>query len=500
MGLDGSLENDADSFWNEDYASATMRQFKDTRTTADFVHRRIDAERIEEANPLCGKRPDGTYGSLYTSANVFPDWIKTRGDFEEVDRIIKEQHLSRALKALPHLRAASDLDLVSAFVLTSWRKAQELGPKRVALIAKCVSYFFVQAGDYILNEGESSRTFYIIVTGEVYIHKKAAMSAGHDGIVATLKAGQSFGEIALEMGGGCTASVVAKTEVELLVLYKSDYDQIMKDYKEQERADALHILKNIPMFKNWARSRLERVAQLLQRKRFDAGTPIIKQGDPPDNVYFIHEGVCEVTKDITIERTNCWPTGPKTWKKVVRKKKVPFKILDLHRGGFFGEKAIIEDNVRAATVSALTDVWVFYVDKIEFMSLLNMGYKAQSDAAGGVQGYPNDEDILNLFSSLNVGGPKKKTLVKVQKPKKKAKDSAAGKKEGGGRRVTTAPFGATRSPKAFTPKGSAVVRTPMRQQEQQQQGSGGGDGGMFFGDDMLPMPELGMQRRPVSFV
>ena len=202
MGLDGSLENDADSFWNEDYASATMRQFKDTRTTADFVHRRIDAERIEEANPLCGKRPDGTYGSLYTSANVFPDWIKTRGDFEEVDRIIKEQHLSRALKALPHLRAASDLDLVSAFVLTSWRKAQELGPKRVALIAKCVSYFFVQAGDYILNEGESSRTFYIIVTGEVYIHKKAAMSAGHDGIVATLKAGQSFGEIALEMGGG----------------------------------------------------------------------------------------------------------------------------------------------------------------------------------------------------------------------------------------------------------------------------------------------------------
>ena len=105
-------------------------------------------------------------------------------------------------------------------------------------------------------------------------------------------------------------------------------------------------------------------------------------------------------------------------------------------------------------------MWVFYVDKIEFMSLLNMGYKAQSDAAGGVQGYPNDEDILNLFSSLNVGGPKKKTLVKVQKPKKKAKDSAAGKKEGGGRRVTTAPFGATRSPKAFVIPLTSITRLP----------------------------------------
>ena len=98
--------------------------------------------------------------------------------------------------------------------------------------------------------------------------------------------------------------------------------------------------------------------------------------------------------------------------------KVPFKILDLHRGGFFGEKAIIEDNVRAATVSAVTDVWVFYVDKVEFMSLLNMGYKAQSDAKGGMQGYPNDEDILSLFSSLKVTGGTKTGPSNIRKPKK----------------------------------------------------------------------------------
>ena len=214
-GVEEAQINDDDSFWNMQYNSSTMRQIKETRSTQECVSRRIEEERTELANPLCGKRKDGTYGSLYTSSNVFPDWIAHREDFEEVDRIIKEQHLSRALKALPHLRAASDLDLVAAFVLNSWKKAQELGPKRVNLIAKCVSYLLVEPGDYILTEGESSRTFYIIATGEVDIHKRAAQSGTHNGIVATLRPGQSFGEIALEMGGGCTASVIAKTQVEL---------------------------------------------------------------------------------------------------------------------------------------------------------------------------------------------------------------------------------------------------------------------------------------------
>lgn len=453
--VDIEMYDKNDTFWNGALSSSTMRQMRDTRASQDAVYRRINTDRKELTNPLVGRRYDGTYGSLYTSSNIFPDKLLKRDDLAEVDRIIKEQHLSRALKALPHLRQPSDLDLVSSFVLNNWKKAQSLGPKRVHLLAKCVSYFLVQAGDYILTEGESSRTFYIIVSGEVDIHKRAAVQNASNGIVATLGAGQSFGEISLEIGGGCTASVIAKSEVELLVLYKSDYDQIMKETKEQERADALHILKNIPMFKNWARSRLERVAQLLKRKRFVAGTPIVKQGDPPDNVYFIHEGVCEVTKDITIEKTNCWPTGPRTWKKVVRRKKVPFKILDLHRGGFFGEKAIIEDNVRAATVSAVTDVWVFYVDKVEFMSLLNMGYKAQSDAKGGMQGYPNDEDILSLFSSLKVTGGTKTGPSNIRKPKK---ITAKMKKEEVDR-ASTAPNGAMRQHTKL-PKS---IRSPSRQ-------------------------------------
>ena len=156
-----------------------------------------------------------------------------RGDFMEMDKIIREQHLTRALQSQPHLRSNHELDLVSSFVVNSWAKAQELGHKRVMMLARCVSWFQVNEGELILEEGKGSRTFYIIVNGQVDIIKAAAKTekmTKEGGVVATLGAGTSFGEIALE-SGLTTATVKALTEtVDLLVLYKSDYDQIMNEY------------------------------------------------------------------------------------------------------------------------------------------------------------------------------------------------------------------------------------------------------------------------------
>ena len=52
-------------------------------------------------------------------------------DFAEMDRIIKDQHLSLALQRAPHMRTAHDLDLVTKFVQSSWQRASELGTKSI---------------------------------------------------------------------------------------------------------------------------------------------------------------------------------------------------------------------------------------------------------------------------------------------------------------------------------------------------------------------------------
>ena len=149
------------------------------------------------------------------------------------------------------------------------------------------------------------------------------------------------------------------------MLHKSDYDTIMKEFQNSERMQAFKCLRAIPLFARWARSRLDRVCSLLQWRFVKAGAVIIRQGEKPDNVYFVLEGTCEVTKDIVLKAQNRWPTGAARWTVKVCTAVRPFKVLELGPGSYFGEKAIIEDSVRAATVAAATDCTLLSLDKVK---------------------------------------------------------------------------------------------------------------------------------------
>ena len=102
----------------------------------------------------------------------------------------------------------------------------------------------------------------------------------------------------------------------------------------------------------------------------------------------------------------------------VRKFVNKFKILDIGTGKYFGEIAIVNNTVRAATCQTTVPTTLLALDKFEFLHLLNKGH-AMANVYSQTQGYPNDEDILDLFSQL-----------KVQKAQSKAiKDTRGG---GGG--------------------------------------------------------------------
>jgi eukaryotic-like serine/threonine-protein kinase len=72
----------------------------------------------------------------------------------------------------------------------------------------------VAPGTYLVREGEKAESAYIILEGECSVRRRAFAS---DVSVATLHAGETFGESALlEQGGYRSASVVATTQVTLL--------------------------------------------------------------------------------------------------------------------------------------------------------------------------------------------------------------------------------------------------------------------------------------------
>ena len=100
-----------------------------------------------------------------------------------------------------------------------------------ALVLKLKPKIFMP-GDYICRKGEVGREMFIVNSGvvEVIVDGKA---------VAQMKVGSYFGEISLlsvgHGGNRRTANVVSKGFSSLLVLHKTDFNDILSDYPEMKK-------------------------------------------------------------------------------------------------------------------------------------------------------------------------------------------------------------------------------------------------------------------------
>ncbi|MFL5241601.1 MAG: cyclic nucleotide-binding domain-containing protein, partial [Gemmataceae bacterium] len=85
-------------------------------------------------------------------------------------------------------------------------------------------------GETIIKEGETGSEMYLICRGEVEVVDKTGK------VVATLREGDCFGEVALLLSEPRTATVRAKTQCDLFVLDKTDFSRILRDHQQFAQA------------------------------------------------------------------------------------------------------------------------------------------------------------------------------------------------------------------------------------------------------------------------
>jgi small-conductance mechanosensitive channel/CRP-like cAMP-binding protein len=113
--------------------------------------------------------------------------------------------LQRALKAIDLFRPLSEEELKAA--------AERFTPLHYA------------AGERIIEEGSAGDSFFVVDRGEVEVVK--AVAAGPPRVLARLVEGQFFGEMALLTGERRSASVVARTDVDLFTIDKAAFHGIL---------------------------------------------------------------------------------------------------------------------------------------------------------------------------------------------------------------------------------------------------------------------------------
>ena len=102
-------------------------------------------------------------------------------------------------------------------------------------------------------------------------------------------------------------------------LHRISHDVILQHLheplKEVVRLNEIKkVLSDIFLFKNLNEERLERVVRSLEKRRYDAGTAVVQQGDEATHFFLIHRGTIQVTKDgekvRTLGRCRWWDLSP----------------------------------------------------------------------------------------------------------------------------------------------------------------------------------------------
>lgn len=109
-------------------------------------------------------------------------------------------------------------------------------------------------------------------------------------------------------------------------------------------------LESIPLFRNLAAGELQALRVITKELQFASQSEIFREGDPGNGVYFVKDGLVEISGVITENRRRTFSQlGP---------------------GEIFGEMAVIEHRPRSATAIALKDTTVYFIPRGEMLSFI----------------------------------------------------------------------------------------------------------------------------------
>ncbi|CAB3371559.1 Hypothetical predicted protein [Cloeon dipterum] len=222
--------------------------------------------------------------------------------------------------------------------------------------------------------------------------------------LSTLAPGKVFGELAILYNCKRTATIKAATDCKLWAIDRQCFQTIMMRTGLIRQAEYTDFLKSVPIFKNLPEETLIKISDVLEETFYNEGDYIIRQGARGDTFFIINKGKVKVTikqPDTTQEKY----------------------IRTLHKGDFFGEKALQGDDLRTANIIAddAEGVSCLVIDRETFNQLISgldeirTRYKDEVVERRRINEEFKDVRLqdLRIISTLGVGGFGRVELVQI---------------------------------------------------------------------------------------
>lgn len=224
----------------------------------------------------------------------------------------------------------------------------ELQEDDYELLIDAFEIYHAKNGEKIITEGETGDYFYIIESGKVEFSKN-----DNDGVrmLGDAVEGKSFGDLALLYDCPRKATVTAfGVPCTLWRLDQKTFRQILANSRLEKDQELMRALKKVHSLKHLSsQALLLKVAAVAIYQSFRQGEYIIRKGSPGNHFYFMLKGSALVTN-------------------VVGQEKITDNTLNV--GDFFGERALLHNEPRAADVIAVEDMSTMSLSREDFLRII----------------------------------------------------------------------------------------------------------------------------------
>lgn len=220
-------------------------------------------------------------------------------------------------------------------LFANYNEAQKVG------LVEHMNLTDVKRSEVLIKQGDDGNEFYVIEEGVFKVSIKETQ-------VAVLEKGMCVGELAMIYNAPRAATVVALTNGKVWSLHRATFRKVLMQYNQSESSQNIGFLKKVSLLNPLLKSELQLLGQAMETVNLKKGHVIFKQGDEGEKFYIIK-------------------TGGVTGVKESEGKKETF---DLKSGDFFGERALLKNESRAATITCRTAVTVLSLSRYDFGIIL----------------------------------------------------------------------------------------------------------------------------------
>lgn len=249
----------------------------------------------------------------------------------------QEQLIAKALKENANLNTIAHLDDSKCKMLSDlmWMEPVKNGTELLKQGDLAADYFYiVQSGGFEISKADEKQS----------AEKAAAASIGTVGV------GGSFGELALLYFAPRAATVKATADGQVWVCARQQFKEILLKAGEAETNEHLAHVKMCKVFDPLKDDEKKELAAAMHEMSFTKDETIFEQGERGTQFFLLISGEVQVIKDgKELNKLTANPTQP----------------------SYFGEKALENDEPRAATIKVIsTEAKALWVDKESFEMLV----------------------------------------------------------------------------------------------------------------------------------